>query len=314
MAYEKRVCVLKQMKRGFSADGGTLSGAIYAERLGTELTITPRIAGLAPLKEGRYALAVWAGGKIFCCELNGALKIPDAPALAQGFAALLCFVRAEAEPIAYGRCGEAPFDCAELLDAFSESSLQTRKKREPEQPEKLVVPACDIGEEANARPFREEYHDEAIALDNYYGVSESGEDARADIRVQEEDGAHAGAGDSREDDGALPPRPVGRTLAYYYEVKDKLDDALKKFPRDERLQAIFPHSEWASSNGALLGIIYEEGIPRYLCVAAESTGEVSEEMKTHGVFVPENYLSDEKGFYVVFQDADTGEYVRVQDA
>ena len=27
MAYEKRVCVLKQVKKGFSADGGALTGA-----------------------------------------------------------------------------------------------------------------------------------------------------------------------------------------------------------------------------------------------------------------------------------------------
>ena len=62
MAYEKRVCVLKQMKKGFAADGGDLSGAVYAERLGSELTVTPRLLGLSPLKEGRYALAFSAEG------------------------------------------------------------------------------------------------------------------------------------------------------------------------------------------------------------------------------------------------------------
>ena len=51
MAYEKRVCVVKQIKKGFSADGGALTGAVYAERLGGELTITPRIAGLSPLRD-----------------------------------------------------------------------------------------------------------------------------------------------------------------------------------------------------------------------------------------------------------------------
>ena len=63
MAYEKRLCVLKQIKKGFSADGSPLSGAVYAERMGSELTVTPRLAGIAPVKEGRYALAVWAGGR-----------------------------------------------------------------------------------------------------------------------------------------------------------------------------------------------------------------------------------------------------------
>ena len=69
-----------------------------------------------------------------------------------------------------------------------------------------------------------------------------------------------------------------------------------------------------SSNGALIGIIYEEGIPRYLCVAASASEETPEEMKARGVFVPATCFSDDEGYYVVFQDADTGEYVRVSDS
>ncbi|MDE7158691.1 MAG: hypothetical protein K2N74_03865, partial [Clostridiales bacterium] len=91
MAYEKRVCVLKQIKKGFSADGSSLSGAVYAERLGDALTVTPRIAGLAPVKEGAYALSVWVSGQIFCLELRGGepLKINGAPSLMSGFSALV---------------------------------------------------------------------------------------------------------------------------------------------------------------------------------------------------------------------------------
>ena len=39
MSYEKRVAVLKQINKGFSADGGALSGAVYLERFGRELTV-----------------------------------------------------------------------------------------------------------------------------------------------------------------------------------------------------------------------------------------------------------------------------------
>ncbi|MDE5897347.1 MAG: hypothetical protein K2H43_06010 [Clostridia bacterium] len=315
MAYEKRVCVLKQIQRGFSADGGTLSGAVYAERLGSDLTIVPKLAGVAPLREGSYAIAVWAGGKIYCLELGGNMRIPDAPSLAGGFSALLCFVKTEAQPLAYGQCGSAPRDYAALLNAFAESPQGKHKRRQTEESEvreKLIVPSSE--EEANARPFRPQYDDEAIASTDYYGVSESGEDAGSGVRVQEKNEAQPREGDSCQNDGALPPRPVGRTLAYYGEVKEKLDDAFARFPKDERLKSIFPHSDWACSNGALVGIVYEEGLPKYLCVAAEASGTVSEEMKEHGIFVPATHFSDEEGFYVVFQDADTGEYVRITDS
>ena len=184
-----------------------------------------------------------------------------------------------------------------------------------EDREAQIVSAAAEEEEADAPPFRESaYDDEAIATDDYYRLSESGEDARAGVRLQEENGADADQGGAFEDDGALPPRPVGRTLAYYREVRERLDDAFARFPKDERLNAAFPASEWVSSNGALIGIIYEEGIPRYLCVAAPASEETPEEMKARGVFVPATCFSDDEGYYVVFQDADTGEYVRVSDS
>ena len=34
-------------------------------------------------------------------------------------------------------------------------------------------------------------------------------------------------------------------------------------------------------------------------------------MKEHAVFVPKDAFSQSEGFWVVFQDADTGEYIQV---
>ena len=77
MSYEKRVAVLKQINKGFSADGGALSGAVYLERFGRELTVKVQAAGLAALKEGRYALVLSVGNTNFCLALGRgeALKI-----------------------------------------------------------------------------------------------------------------------------------------------------------------------------------------------------------------------------------------------
>ena len=78
------------------------------------------------------------------------------------------------------------------------------------------------------------------------------------------------------------------------------------------MKGTFPHSEWVAAEGALLGVLYEEGQPRYLCVAMEH--EPPAEAKEASIFVPLSPYSDEKGMFVVFQDADTGEYVRVREA
>lgn len=318
MAYEKRVCVLKQTKKGFSADGGTLTGAVYAERLGSELSVVPKIAGIAPVTDGRYCLAVWVDGQIFCLELNSCAKIPSSPSLSRGFSALLCFVRGEAEPLAYGGCGEAPQNFAPLLEAMNRSGAQ-EKSTPKKQPAKAAEPEAEeetAGAESGKQTpcFREKYDDEAIATSDYFALSQGDEDDGAGACGEEETAAADDGEKSQTDDGVPPTLPTRGSLGYYREVKEKLDEAFAKFPKDERLKAIFPMSEWVNSEGALLGVIYEEGNPRYLCVAVEAKEEPPQEVKERGVFVPRTQFSDEEGFYVVFQDADTGEYVRVYDA
>ena len=64
----------------------------------------------------------------------------------------------------------------------------------------------------------------------------------------------------------------------------------------------------------MLGVIYENGRPRYICAAAESAEDPPEEMKGLGIFVPRTHFSDGEGFYVVFQDADTGETVKTYES
>ena len=324
MSYEKRLCILKQLKKGFSADGSPLSGAVYAERLGTELLITPKIVGLSPLREGRYALVVWVGGATYCLELSGndGVRIPGAPSLKDGFSALLCFVRGEAEPIAHGFCGNAPMDHKFLLSAFSKK----------EKPPKVILPEPEISapREAAAEqdPFRGiaaagggnscdgKYDDEAIAADDYFGrVWETLEDAGADALGEgEEKEAKDGSG-ARADETDATIHPfylAGGGLTYYKEIAPRLALAMKKYPKDTTLKSVFPSSEWVKAENALLGIIYAEGQPRYLCVAMK--GEPPEEVKESCMFVPESPYTETEGYFVVFQDADTGEYVRVENA
>lgn len=316
MAYEKRVCVLRQVRKGFSADGSALTGAVYAERLGEELTITPRIAALSPLRDGRYALFIWADGKTYCLELKGGapIHIEHAPSVAAGFAALLCFVKGEPEPIAYGRCGVAPEKYAALLQ---EEPARRRPIPQPNPPVQTPAPAPNVPLAPTVplpEPLPEErsphdgraaarYDDEAIAASDYFAGAGDG-DEKAAAAAEGEKGAAA-----PDDAGDLLLRPRG-SLTYYYSVKEKLDAAFSQGEKDERLLAVFPHSEWVKRSGALLGIVYAQGIPRWLCVAAAAEGEQPPEaMGGHAVFVPQSHFTEREGFWVVFQDADTGEYV-----
>ncbi len=332
MAYEKRVCVLKQMKKGFSADGSALSGAVYCERLGSELTVTPRLLGLAPVTDGRYVLVLGVGGQHFCLPLMGGeqLRVENAPSIGGGFSALLAFVRGEAEPVAFGACGTEKPDAAPLLAALgpeekpseAKSAEKSSEKKsggkrpavQPLPPIETPAPAIPSNPLAPAvplpgPPFREGYDDEAIAADDYFALSshahaEGGDGGEAQ-EVEEPRG-----GDAPSHEAA--PYPRG-TLTYYKEIKERIDEAFSRFPPDTRLKGSFPYSDWVRAEDALLGIVYAEGMPRYLCVAVEKRGDPPEEMKSNCSFVPAGPFSEEEGFWVVFQDADTGAYVRVYD-
>ena len=204
MAYEKRVCVLKQVRKGFTADGGDLTGAVYAERLGETLTVTPRILGIAPVREGRFALVVWVGGTTYCLELTGgsAIRAEKAPSLKEGFAALLVFLRGEAEPVAFGTVGNAPKSYSTLLAAVDgekrpiPNPLPPFEVPFPSTPNAPRAPGVPMPgpepappEEDEQRPFRqgsEKYDDEAIAAGDYFRSAKNMENAQADACGEEQ--------------------------------------------------------------------------------------------------------------------------------
>lgn len=322
MSYERRVCVVKQVKKGFSADGGALTGAVYAERLGGELTLTPRIPGLSPVRDGRYALYVWVGGNTYCLEMKGAsaVSLPEVPPLKEGLAVLVCFIRDEAQPVAFGRCGNAPVSYRELLEVRA-GERRKRAVPVPLPPNELpvpnapnvplapAVPVPDLPEKENDPPqdgrAAARYDDEAIAESNYFSADDAHENTDGSGK-QAQNGA-AAPGDA----GDLLLRPRG-ALTYYRSVREKLDEAFRRYPRDDALTGVFPQSEWVKTEGALLGVVREEGIPRYLCAAVRADVP-PKEMQGRAVFVPQSHFSDAEGYWVVFQDADTGEYVQISE-
>ena len=325
MAYEKRVCVMKQVKKGFSADGSALSGAVYCERLGKEITLTPRLLGLAPVREGYYMLALIVQKQTFCLEYTGtALIVDDAPSIKDGLSLLLCYVRAGvAEPVLYGACGQNAVGVEGMMAALT-SEKKKKRPANPLPPNQLPAPMPNVplaptpavpeplpDETEEKHPFRSglaaAYDDEAIADANYYVPRDENEVAGSARKKKGKTDARGG--DSSHDE-ADPPRAAERgTLTYYNAVRGKIEEAFSKFPRDERLQNTFPQSAWANLGEACLGVVYEEGLPRYLCVARSE--QFPDELGQKGIFVPFTTFSDSEGMYVVFQDADTGAYVTV---
>ncbi len=307
-AYEKCVCILKQVKKGFSADGSALSGYLTAERMGKSLTVTVRLPSAAPVSDGRYVLVLRLGGTDRIGELRGEPLTFEADSLAGGLAALVLFTRAEAEPVAFGTTNGTP-SYLPLLSAFERSESEKKAPMSANAVKKITESTEKSAVAAEAPPFRGPYDDEAIAADNYFrsqgphdgdGQAQSGKEAEGDGKTGE---APAGG-----DDGAVHPFG-GAPLAFYESVREKLALLFERYPADDRLRTAFPHSRWARADDTLIGILYEEGRPRFLCIAKEGSARPAD--MPASLFVPETPYSDEKGFYVLFQSADTGEIVTV---
>ena len=104
MGYTKNIAVIRGLKSGFSADGGSLSGLVKAEKYGASLKVEVSLINFAPLIEGRYVAAISDGKKV--CILDGlsfdGVSEVDTSA---GFAALICFVNGTVLPVASAICG-----------------------------------------------------------------------------------------------------------------------------------------------------------------------------------------------------------------
>lgn len=57
-AYIKKIAVIKQVKGGFSADGGNITGLVKAETYAGFLKVEVSLINIAPLSEGRYVFEI----------------------------------------------------------------------------------------------------------------------------------------------------------------------------------------------------------------------------------------------------------------
>lgn len=101
-------------------------------------------------------------------------------------------------------------------------------------------------------------------------------------------------------------------------MKYEIDELFGKYPRDTTLDKAFSRSEWARVKGDakdpqyLVGVIYEDGKAKYICYALAATDKDSppDEIKNVCTFVPASVFDDDRGFFVIFQSAATGECIK----
>lgn len=319
MNYVKKMCILRQVKQGFSGDGKALSGLIKIEQYGKNLAVEVSVINFAPLSQGEYyCILSDETGKTETLALRGKslFNILTDMDVSSGFCGVICYVKNEIVPVAYGINGKGAYDWKRMLA----STLPPSYFKNTEE--------TAVSETPKTQPLEEkkDYEDEAVAEQNYFeeevkSEQELSDQTQSDAPTESGDQkqteeARADASENVNDEDIRHPFETDGD-GYYQAVKSEIDELFSRNPKDERLKNAFPNSEWVCLQGeerdkeCLVGVVYADGKARYICYAlyAESTTP-PEEIKEVCCFVPLSAFDEEHGFFVIFQSATTGECVK----
>lgn len=327
MNYVKKMCILRQIKQGFSGDGKALSGLIKVEQYGKNLAVEVSIINFAPLVSGEYYCLLSDGkGKTEMLSLRGKsiFNILSDIDISGGFCGIICFVKNEVIPIAYGINGKGSYDWRAILKATLPPVFPQKQAPQIENEMALDKQNEDTVYEMKTAP--KTYNDEAVATENYYEEkkneriqpAKTDENARTQSADKNQD--KEARADASADVDAKGVLPLFKTDAdgYYLSIKRELDELFSTYPEDKTLQGAFQHSKWVRLKGTkhspayLVGALYEDGKAKYICyaLAAKDKSCPPEEIKNVCTFVPASCFADAEGFFVIFQSAASGECVK----
>ncbi len=295
MGYTKNIAVIRGLKSGFSADGGSLSGLVKAEKYGASLKVEVSLINFAPLTEGRYVAAISDGKKV--CILDGlsfdGVSEVDTSA---GFAALICFVNGTVSPVASAICG-----------AFQSAAMGIR-----EEIEKLE------------RVKNDGYNDEALAQENYYEYEQTDKDRGAVRENTEKEKDGESVRKNEKDNVVREKEPTAGGLAggdFFGRMKDEIEKVLSSYPSERALEETVEDSRWVRINYGgdkfyVFGVIYGGGKPRDICYGVPSTDSrrPPESLSNLASYIPSSPENAEGGYWVMYQDAATGASVKIHGA
>lgn len=303
--YVKRIAVIKQVKSGFSADGGSLSGIVKLEAYAGYLKVEISLINFAPLKEGKYLFGITDGVNCVFFE-DVRYECESALNAAAGFAFIVCFCHEKVFPIASAYCGNG----ASALPWLSQRLSEEQKHTQPP------------------------YDDEAIAEENYY-ERQTFKDGYAIRQVEaqalqsakhkcgnqnEEDlrpcqSPQSGVGEECENKNEQPKEIELSGGDFYSRIKGDVEKIFSTYPKAEELEKVIEGSRFAKINYGkgnyyVFGVIYVEGNAAYVCYGVPSLNAQNPPKSFKGFcsYVP----CQNGGFWMTYQDARTGVTVGVE--
>ena len=307
---DKNVIVLKETACGFSAFNSPVSAIVRLEIEDgiCSIFLTP-VNFKANFSGEYYFVLLTDSERLFCFKLG---KNPsnffhnfDEENLSVQFSAGIFSVENDIPIlVAYQRTEKFPLLVKQFKSKAHEKFIELRKERLKNQKEN-------------------EYNDFKLAEENYFlkeiesgSVSIQDEVActsRTQIKEEEFPCSNTCQDEKNTDD----IKPFGEDFPYYDTIKDELDKVLSKFENESELCKLFPYSKFVKINYSsdkfyVVGVIKKDDKPKYVCygVPSEYKKNPPKELDGYCTFIPISVFNIHgKGYFMMFQDAVTGECV-----
>lgn len=316
----KKSLVLGEITEGFAIYGKSVSGIARVEKEAGGSVFSLSLVNLLPTKIGSFYAAVSDGdgnfyyfdlGKNPCSitkKISGFDKIDGVSAglvlIDNGLPVLIAFCR-ENNPAALS----------------------------PELFKKAVIDKC-ISEKK--KEIRQSYDDEIVATENYYlydrelkenldkveklddGILRNETDDGTSVCEKTQEKNFPDDFEFSYEKTSAESQKYDERNPYFNKVKSDLDDIFFKFPPEDDLNNTVPQSKWAKISYSgdkyyVVGIINENDKEKYICYGVPDVySEVPpEQLKGYCSFIPLSVFDLKgKGYWMMFQDAVTGECVR----
>lgn len=338
--YVKRIALIKTLKSGYSADGGQLKGLVRCEAYAGFFKVEASLLNFAPLTDGIFRTGITDGKSVvvfdapsyegecdfdptrgFACLIahcNSGTVLPVACAVSGDNGGWLAMVEGAIERDEGGK--KTAYDDEAIADENYYELEADENGRPVREDEEGTERSCPCKDENDARPGEEDKACGAEAGEGGIkcptsafrigGTPSQGDDSAAeDCRSSEEGGRPADNPVEGE-----PARPELARGGFFGRMSEDIKKIFSTYPRAEALEDVIEGSRWAKisyGNGAhyAFGVIYDGVNAKYLCYAVpvESGAPCPPSLAGRAGYVP----VDGGGYWVMYQDADTGVSLRV---
>jgi hypothetical protein len=334
--YIKKIAVIKDMQGGFTLDGCPLSGVVKAEVYAGFLKVELSLINLAPVLDGRYVYGISDGNNLVIFE-NEVFEGEVDFNLKRGFACLICYFKEAAVPIGYAHCGrelDVYKDIREAIDAMEKMEKIEEREREKKYDDEAIsevnyyehkvntdgnAVCADKKEEEKGWKGKEDENDSGSFKEGGKGGADGNNGQNGHLKENSQTNQNPQSlphsdGAIDDDEGGFK----GFDLAggtYYERIEGNLKKIFEFFSHETKLEMVMEESHWVritlNTEGYLVfGVVYDGGKPKYIGYGLHTSDGPNRPLKSFGkkgTYVP----VEDGGFWILFQDAQTGVSVKI---